>query len=72
MTFDPGSMAPKVAAACGFAERTGRIAAIGALDQAEAILAGQAGTLSARRMAARRVIDDGLALKRAIEVGPAS
>ena len=47
LAFDPGSMGPKVAAACRFAERTGRMAAIGALDQAEAILAGQAGTIVA-------------------------
>ena len=43
--FAPGSMAPKVAAACRFAERTGRMAGIGALDDAEAILAGTAGTI---------------------------
>ena len=49
LTFDPGSMAPKVAAACRFAERTGRTAGIGALDQAEAILAGQTGTIVAAR-----------------------
>jgi carbamate kinase len=46
-------MAPKVAAACRFAERTGRMAAIGALDQAEAVLAGQAGTIVAWRDARR-------------------
>ena len=45
--FDPGSMAPKVEAACRFAERTGRMAGIGAIDQAEAILAGKAGTIVA-------------------------
>jgi carbamate kinase len=47
LAFDPGSMGPKVAAACRFAERTRRMAAIGALDQAEAILAGDAGTIVA-------------------------
>ncbi|MGZ3326530.1 MAG: carbamate kinase [Xanthobacteraceae bacterium] len=46
-SFEPGSMAPKVEAACRFAERTGRIAGIGAIDQAEAILAGGAGTIVA-------------------------
>lgn len=46
--FAPGSMAPKVDAACRFAERTGRIAAIGALEEAEAILDGQAGTIVTR------------------------
>jgi carbamate kinase len=45
--FDPGSMAPKVEAACRFAERTGHTAAIGAIDQAEVILAGKAGTIVA-------------------------
>jgi carbamate kinase len=42
-------MAPKVAAACRFAEQTGRMAAIGALDQAQAILSGEAGTMVALR-----------------------
>jgi carbamate kinase len=45
LAFDAGSMGPKVAAACRFAERTQRMAAIGALDQAVAILAGEAGTI---------------------------
>jgi carbamate kinase len=44
MSFPAGSMGPKVEAACRFAERTGGLAAIGALDDAEAILAGRAGT----------------------------
>jgi carbamate kinase len=44
MTFEPGSMAPKVEAACRFAERTGRFAGIGAIDQAGMILDGTAGT----------------------------
>jgi len=44
-TFAPGTMGPKVEAACRFVERTGRIAAIGAMDQAVAILAGTAGTI---------------------------
>jgi carbamate kinase len=42
--FAPGSMAPKVEAACRFVERTGGLAAIGAMEDAEAILAGTAGT----------------------------
>jgi carbamate kinase len=42
--FDAGSMGPKVEAACRFAERTGRLAGIGAIEDAEAILAGRAGT----------------------------
>src|ERR1019366_6089136 len=39
-----GSMGPKVAAICGFAEATGRFAAIGSLDDAEAVLRGDTGT----------------------------
>jgi len=42
--FAAGSMGPKVEAACRFAERTGRFAAIGAMEQAPAILAGGTGT----------------------------
>jgi carbamate kinase len=38
-------MGPKVEAACWFAERTGCIAAIGAMEQAPAILIGAAGTV---------------------------
>jgi carbamate kinase len=37
-------MGPKVDAACRFVERTGRIAAIGALTEAAAILDGRSGT----------------------------
>ena len=44
-TFAPGSMAPKVMAACQFVEKTGGIAGIGALKDAAAILNGDAGTL---------------------------
>jgi carbamate kinase len=43
--FATGSMGPKVEAACRFAESTGGIAAIGALEQAPLILSGAAGTL---------------------------
>lgn len=44
-TFAPGSMAPKVEAACRFVEATHQIAGIGRLADGLAILAGQAGTL---------------------------
>lgn len=44
LTFEPGSMAPKVEAACGFVEAGGGFAGIGRLDQAAAILRGEAGT----------------------------
>ncbi len=43
--FPSGSMGPKVEAACAFAEETGRPAAIGALADIGAIVAGEAGTL---------------------------
>jgi carbamate kinase len=42
--FAPGSMGPKVESALDFAEATGRIAAIGALGQLEAVLDGASGT----------------------------
>jgi carbamate kinase len=42
--FAAGSMGPKVAAACAFARVTGHRAAIGALADIEAIVAGEAGT----------------------------
>ena len=44
LSFDPGSMGPKVQAACEFVEATGRFAAIGTLGDAPAILRGDAGT----------------------------
>ena len=42
--FPAGSMGPKVGAACMFAERTGKRAAIGALADLPGIVAGEAGT----------------------------
>ena len=42
--FAAGSMAPKVEAACGFVRATGGRAAIGALGDIEALLAGVGGT----------------------------
>jgi carbamate kinase len=44
LRWDPGSMGPKVEAACRFAERSGGLAAIGALEDAAAILRGDRGT----------------------------
>lgn len=44
-SFAPGSMAPKVEAVCRFVEQTGGMAGIGRLQDATAILTGQAGTL---------------------------
>ena len=46
-SFEPGSMAPKVEAAIEFVEKTGGIAGIGALKDAEAIINGDAGTMIA-------------------------
>jgi carbamate kinase len=42
--FAAGSMGPKVEAACRFVEATGRPAAIGRLNEAQAVLKGDAGT----------------------------
>lgn len=44
LSFPAGSMGPKVQAALQFVERTGKRAAIGALEDIEAIVAGEAGT----------------------------
>lgn len=44
LTFATGSMAPKIEAACRFAETTGQAAMIGSLQEAEAVMAGTAGT----------------------------
>jgi carbamate kinase len=44
LSFPSGSMGPKVDAACHFVELTGHTAAIGALSDIDAILAGKAGT----------------------------
>jgi carbamate kinase len=43
--FESGSMRPKIEAAVEFAQRTGRRAAIGRMEDAEALLTGAAGTL---------------------------
>jgi hypothetical protein len=44
MTFAEGSMAPKIAAACDFVRAGGRLAGIGRLEDARAIVDGLAGT----------------------------
>jgi carbamate kinase len=44
-SFPAGSMGPKVEAACRFVEATGRMAAIGRLDTAPALLRGATGTI---------------------------
>ena len=52
--FAPGSMAPKVEAACEFVEQTGGVAGIGRLRDAARILSGEAGTVIAPDMAGIR------------------
>ena len=44
-SFPAGSMGPKIEAVCRFTEATGKAAAIGQLADAQALLAGQAGTM---------------------------
>ena len=44
LRFAPGSMAPKVEAACRFVAATGGTAAIGSLAEAEAVVRGESGT----------------------------
>lgn len=48
LDFAPGSMGPKVRAACEFVKQTGGMAGIGQLSDALAILDGKAGTVIAR------------------------
>ncbi|WJV64015.1 carbamate kinase [Pectobacteriaceae bacterium C52] len=45
MSFDAGSMGPKIAAACGFVNQCHGVAGIGSLADGAAILAGKKGTL---------------------------
>jgi carbamate kinase len=44
LSLDPGSMGPKVESACRFAETTGAVARIGALEDARRVFQGAAGT----------------------------
>lgn len=53
MSFAAGSMGPKVEAACAFASVEGRLAGIGRLEDARAIIDGHAGTLVAAHDTAR-------------------
>jgi carbamate kinase len=48
LDFAPGSMGPKVAAACAFAEAAKGFAGIGRLDQAPAVLQQRVGTIVTR------------------------
>lgn len=49
--FEAGSMGPKVEAACQFVELTGKVAAIGALGDLQAIYSGGAGTTVSKNTA---------------------
>ena len=53
LEFAPGSMAPKVEAACRFVETTGGRAGIGALEDAVAIVRGEAGTIVAEAVSSK-------------------
>jgi carbamate kinase len=44
-SFPAGSMAPKIEAACRFVEATGKLAAIGQLADAQALLSQETGTV---------------------------
>jgi carbamate kinase len=50
LRLDRGSMGPKVEAACRYVEQTGGTARIGALSEAELVLAGESGTAIGREM----------------------
>jgi len=50
LSFASGSMGPKVEAACDFARKTGGMAAIGALEDAAAMLREEAGTILTNRV----------------------
>jgi carbamate kinase len=52
LALDRGSMGPKLEAACRFVERTGRLAAIGALEDAWKVLSEESGTVVARNSVA--------------------
>jgi len=52
-SFEAGSMRPKIDAACRFAAATRGMAAIGALDDADALLLGRAGTIIQARRSKR-------------------
>lgn len=58
MTFEAGSMAPKVASACSFVRAGGIVAGVGRLSDARAIVEGRAGT---------RIAGPALGLVRAID-----
>jgi carbamate kinase len=57
--FPAGSMAPKVRACVEFVQRGGKIAAIGALEQAPDVLSGRSGTRITSPMHPPRYVSDG-------------
>lgn len=70
LAFAPGSMAPKVRAACRFVEATGGVAAIGALGDARALLYGRSGTTV--QVAGELVRPDGQAARERLALVPAA
>ena len=59
MAFAPGSMGPKVRAACSFVEETGGLAAIGSISDTPALLRGEAGTIVTREAAGLELAEPG-------------
>lgn len=58
ISFEAGSMAPKVASACSFVRKGGRLAGVGRLSDARAILEGRTGTrISAPALDVTRALD---------------
>ena len=55
--FPSGSMGPKVASAIDFVRETGRWSAIGSLNEAEGILAGETGTMIKNRLDGKDYIE---------------
>jgi carbamate kinase len=60
LVFDPGSMGPKVEAAAAFAASSGGQAAIGAIEDAVAVLRGEAGTTISTRARGLELVPLGL------------
>jgi carbamate kinase len=55
LVLEPGSMGPKARAACRFAAKPGRFAAIGALEDAERVLRREAGTVVSADLDAQQI-----------------
>jgi carbamate kinase len=57
--FAAGSMGPKVQAACRFVTETGGVAAIGSIEDAAAVVRGEAGTIIARSASGLELVGAG-------------